>query len=62
MDVIAVEAEQWTVRIHLTEDGDATHTRALLRTRNTSAPTGRGSARRNPTDRPVPGFAASRVL
>ncbi|MFD8236668.1 DUF1876 domain-containing protein [Streptomyces sp. NPDC059696] len=61
-----MEAKQWTVQIYLTEDGDATHARAVLKTQDTSTLTGRGAARRNPIDRPVPEIgdelAASRAL
>ncbi|MDI3102105.1 MULTISPECIES: DUF1876 domain-containing protein [Streptomyces] len=61
-----MEAKQWTVQIYLTEDGDATHARAVLKAQDTSNLTGRGSARRNPIDRPIPEIgdelAASRAL
>ena len=61
-----MEAKQWTVQIYITEDGDDTHARAVLRTRDTSTITGRGAARRNPIDRAVPEIgdelAASRAL
>ncbi|GAA2258685.1 hypothetical protein GCM10010145_34270 [Streptomyces ruber] len=61
-----MEAKQWTVQIYLTEDGDETHARAVLSTRDTSTLTGRGTARRNPVDRPVPEIgdelAAGRAL
>ncbi|MGW3106854.1 DUF1876 domain-containing protein [Streptomyces sp. NPDC001100] len=61
-----MEAKQWTVQIYITEDGDDTHARAVLRTRDTSTVTGRGVARRNPIDRAVPEIgdelAASRAL
>ncbi|GGZ19778.1 DUF1876 domain-containing protein [Streptomyces poonensis] len=61
-----METKQWTVQIYLTEDGDETHARAVLTTRDTSTLTGRGTARRNPVDRPIPEIgdelAASRAL
>nr|BFD81797.1 DUF1876 domain-containing protein [Streptomyces sp. Xyl84] len=61
-----MEAKRWTVQIYITEDGDETHARAVLTTRDTSAVTGRGAARRNPVDRPVPEIgdelAAGRAL
>ncbi|MFF9208827.1 MULTISPECIES: DUF1876 domain-containing protein [unclassified Streptomyces] len=61
-----MEAKQWTVRIYLSEDGDETHARAVLTTGDTASVTGRGAARRNPVDRPVPEIgdelAASRAL
>lgn len=65
-EVITVEAKQWTVQIYITEDGDDTHARAVLTTRDTSTVTGRGEARRNPIDRPIPEIgdelATSRAL
>ncbi|MEW2398754.1 DUF1876 domain-containing protein [Streptomyces sp. NPDC046862] len=61
-----MEDKQWTVQIHITEDGDDTQARAVLTTPDTSTVTGRGAARRNPVDRPVPEIgdelAASRAL
>ncbi len=61
-----MEAKQWTVQIYITEDGDDTRARAVLSTRDTAALTGRGTARRNPIDRPIPEvgdeLAASRAL
>ncbi|MET9392949.1 DUF1876 domain-containing protein [Streptomyces sp. NPDC006624] len=61
-----MEAKQWTVQIFISEEGDTTHARAVLSTRDTSTVTGRGTARRNPIDRPVPEIgdelAASRAL
>ncbi|WP_240203090.1 dsRBD fold-containing protein [Streptomyces actuosus] len=61
-----MDAEERTVRIHITEDGDDTRARAVLTTRDTADLTGRGRARSNPVDRPVPEigdeFAASRDL
>ncbi len=53
-----MEAKQWTVQIHLTEDGDETHACAVLTTRETSTLTGKGVARRTPVDRPVPEIGA----
>jgi hypothetical protein len=61
-----MEAKRWTVQIYITEEGDETHARAVLATRDTSKLTGRGLARRNPVDRPIPEIgdelAASRAL
>ncbi|MGW3498519.1 DUF1876 domain-containing protein [Streptomyces sp. NPDC001020] len=61
-----MEAKHWTVQIYITEDGDDTHARAVLTTRDTSTVTGRGEARRNPIDRPIPEIgdelAVSRAL
>ncbi|QYC41856.1 hypothetical protein Nocox_21250 [Nonomuraea coxensis DSM 45129] len=62
-----MEAKQWTVQIHLTENGDDTHARAVLTTRAGQARlTGAGHARRNPADASVPEIgdelAASRAL
>ncbi len=61
-----MEAKQWTVQIYITEDGDDTRARAVLSTRDTATLTGRGTARRNPIDRPIPEvgdeLAASRAL
>ncbi|WP_327341431.1 DUF1876 domain-containing protein [Streptomyces europaeiscabiei] len=62
----ARQAKEWTVRIHITEEGDETRARAVLTTEATSTVTGRGVARRNPVDRPIPEIgdelAASRAL
>ncbi|MEU0221892.1 DUF1876 domain-containing protein [Streptomyces sp. NPDC006265] len=61
-----MEAKQWTVQIYISQEGDSTHARAVLTTRDTSTVTGRGTARRNPIDRPVPEIgdelAVSRAL
>jgi hypothetical protein len=65
-----MEDKNWTVRIHITEDGDDTRAEAVLTTQNasvgSSAVTGRGVAHRNPIDRPIPEIgdelAASRAL
>ncbi|WP_306322099.1 MULTISPECIES: dsRBD fold-containing protein [unclassified Streptomyces] len=47
--------KEWTVRIHLVEDGDVTRARAELTVPGSSMKVfGHGSARRNPVDRPVP--------
>jgi hypothetical protein len=63
---ITPEAEQWTVRIHLSVEGDGTRARAVLTTWDMSTVTGSGSARRNPIDRTVPeigdDLAVSRAL
>ncbi|MDF3142267.1 MULTISPECIES: DUF1876 domain-containing protein [unclassified Streptomyces] len=69
-----MEDKNWTVRIHITEDGDDTRAEAVLTTQDASqnasqdtpAVTGRGVAHRNPIDRPIPEIgdelAASRAL
>jgi len=61
-----MEAKQWTVQVYITEDGDDTLARAVLTTQGTETVTGRGGARRNPVDRPIPEIgdelAASRAL
>ncbi|TQJ85995.1 DUF1876 domain-containing protein [Streptomyces sp. SLBN-31] len=61
-----MQAKQWTVQIFISEDGDETHARAVLTTRDTATVTGRGVARKNPVDRPIPEvgdeLAASRAL
>lgn len=70
-----MEDKHWTVRIHITEDGDDTRAEAVLTAREPAAQdmpedmravTGRGMAHRNPVDRSVPEIgdelAASRAL
>ncbi|WP_328427957.1 DUF1876 domain-containing protein [Streptomyces sp. NBC_00443] len=65
-----MEDKHWTVRIHITEDGDDTRAEAVLTARDKpedmQAVTGRGMAHRNPVDRSVPEIgdelAASRAL
>lgn len=65
-----MEDKNWTVRIHITEDGDDTRAEAVLTTEDTPQDlltvTGRGVAHRNPIDRPIPEIgdelAASRAL
>ncbi|MGI5375191.1 DUF1876 domain-containing protein [Streptomyces sp. CA-251387] len=65
-----MEDKDWTVQIHITEDGDDTRAEAVLTTQgtaeSTSTVTGRGVAHRNPIDRPIPEIgdelAASRAL
>ncbi|MCX4553496.1 DUF1876 domain-containing protein [Streptomyces sp. NBC_01267] len=66
-----MKAKQWNAQISLTEDGDETRARAVLTTQDswrddTAHVVGRGVARRNPIDRPVPEIgdelAASRAL
>ncbi|ALV37589.1 DUF1876 domain-containing protein [Streptomyces sp. CdTB01] len=61
-----MQAKQWTVQIFISEDGDETHARAVLTTRDTSTVTGRGVARKNPVDRSIPEIgdelAVSRAL
>lgn len=49
-----MDDKNWTVHIHITEDGDDTVAEAVLTTPDTSTVTGRGAAHRNPVDRPVP--------
>ncbi|MFE0434357.1 DUF1876 domain-containing protein [Streptomyces nigra] len=49
-----MDDKNWTVHIHITEDGDDTVAEAVLTTPDTSTVTGRGTAHRNPVDRPVP--------
>lgn len=64
--MIMMEAKRWTVQIYISEEGDETHARAVLGTQDTAHLTGRGVARRNPIDRPIPEIgdelAASRAL
>lgn len=61
-----MENKEWTVHVYITEDGDDTQARAVLTSPETSTLAGRGVARRNPIDRPVPEIgdelAASRAL
>lgn len=65
-----MEDKNWTVQIHITEDGDDTRAEAVLTTqdadRSATTVTGRGVAHRNPIDRPIPEIgdelAASRAL
>lgn len=63
-----MEDKNWTVRIHITEDGDDTRAEAVLSAQDTDTATvtGRGVAHRNPIDRPIPEIgdelAASRAL
>lgn len=67
---MADKQKDWTVRIHITEDGDDTRAEAVLTTEDAtedaSPVTGRGVAHRNPIDRPIPEIgdelAASRAL
>ncbi|WP_327294356.1 MULTISPECIES: dsRBD fold-containing protein [unclassified Streptomyces] len=63
--------KQWNAQISLTEDGDETRARAVLTRQDswrgdTAHVVGRGVARRNPIDRPIPEIgdelAASRAL
>ncbi|MFC7308847.1 DUF1876 domain-containing protein [Streptomyces monticola] len=64
--VITMEAKQWTVQIYISEEGDDTHARAVLTAGDMTSISGRGEARRNPIDRPVPEIgdelAVSRAL
>ncbi|GAA1654560.1 DUF1876 domain-containing protein [Nonomuraea maheshkhaliensis] len=62
-----MDAKHWTVQIYLAEDGDDTHARAVLTTRDgLDRLAGTGHARRNPSDLAVPEIgdelAASRAL
>ncbi|MFI6923034.1 DUF1876 domain-containing protein [Nonomuraea spiralis] len=61
-----MEAKQWTVRIHLAEDGDDTSARAVLTTPDGTRVEGTGHARRNPADPSLPEvgdeLAVSRAL
>ncbi|MEV6379471.1 DUF1876 domain-containing protein [Streptomyces sp. NPDC051773] len=61
-----MEAKEWTVEIHISEEDDETRARAVLNTDEAAYLTGRGLARRNPIDRPVPEIgdelAVSRAL
>lgn len=61
-----MQAKEWTVDIHITEDHDNTHATAVLSRRGTTELTGRGDARRNPNDRAIPEIgeelAVSRAL
>jgi len=49
-----MQAKQWTVQIHITEDDSNTSAKAVLSTRDHTQLNGVGYARRNPHDRPVP--------
>ncbi|GAA2348428.1 DUF1876 domain-containing protein [Streptomyces kunmingensis] len=52
-------AKEWTVLIRITEEGDETRARAELTAPGSSMTVfGRGAARRNPIDRPVPEIGA----
>lgn len=61
-----MESKTWQVQVFLTEDGDATHAEAVLRTRDQTDLRGVGRARRNPVDPSVPEIgdelAAARAL
>ncbi|MEV8633965.1 dsRBD fold-containing protein [Streptosporangium sp. NPDC051023] len=48
-----MEAKQWAVQIHITEEGDETFARAVLSTGAATHLAGVGRARRNPIDEPV---------
>ncbi|WP_442811752.1 dsRBD fold-containing protein [Streptosporangium sp. NBC_01755] len=65
-EVPSMEAKQWTVQIHITEEGDDTSARAVLSTKDDTQLTGVGHARRSPVDQPVPEIgdelAAARAL
>lgn len=58
--------KQWTVEIEIAEEGEETRAQAVLSTNASARVSGRGTARRNPFDRPVPEIgdelAASRAL
>ena len=49
-----MRTQEWTVTIHLDEDVDRTHARAVLHSANGVTVAADGSARRNPTDAPIP--------
>jgi hypothetical protein len=49
-----VSTKHWVVDISLDEDVDHTHAEAQLQTQHATDLRGKGSARRNPTDRNVP--------
>jgi hypothetical protein len=61
-----MRTQEWTVEIHLDEDDDTTHAKAVLRSRDGRLLSARGTARRNPDDAPVPEIgeeiAAARAL
>lgn len=61
-----MRTQEWTVEIHLDEDDDTTHARAVLHSRDGRTLSARGSARRNPHDAVVPEIgeelAAARAL
>ncbi|MFG2006818.1 DUF1876 domain-containing protein [Spirillospora sp. NPDC048911] len=61
-----MEAKTWSVEIYIEEDDTTTNARAVLFTGASTRVTGKGSARRNPVDRPVPEIgdelAVSRAL
>ncbi|MBO2447953.1 DUF1876 domain-containing protein [Actinomadura barringtoniae] len=61
-----MEAKEWSVSIYITEDETTTRARAVLVADGGSRVTGKGAARRNPADRPVPEIgdelAVSRAL
>ncbi|PZG16152.1 DUF1876 domain-containing protein [Nonomuraea aridisoli] len=60
-----MQAKEWTVRVHLDEEGDDTRARATLATGKDRV-IGTGHAKRNPADPSVPEIgdelAASRAL
>ncbi|MFI0450228.1 DUF1876 domain-containing protein [Actinomadura sp. 6N118] len=61
-----MEDKHWTVEINISEDDTTTQARAVLFTGGSMRVTGKGTARRNPVDRPVPEIgdelAVSRAL
>ncbi|MBF8190429.1 DUF1876 domain-containing protein [Nonomuraea sp. K274] len=61
-----MEAKEWSVRVHIAEEGDDTSAKATLTTRDGTRVTGEGRARRNPADPSVPEIgdelAVSRAL
>jgi hypothetical protein len=61
-----MRTQDWTVEIHLDEDDDRTHARAVLHSRDGATLASDGTARRNPGDAPIPELgeelAAARAL
>ena len=61
-----MRTHEWTVTIHLDEDVDTTHARAVLHSTNGVTVHSSGTARRNPGDAPIPEIgeelAAARAL
>jgi uncharacterized Zn-binding protein involved in type VI secretion len=61
-----MRTKQWHVELHIGENGDDTHVRAILTAAGRTSVEGHGHARRNPVDRAVPEIgdelAAGRAL
>ncbi len=49
-----MRTQEWTVSIHLDEDVDTTHARAVLHSTSGVTVHADGTARRNPIDAPIP--------